>query len=236
MELGQNLLWVIGVVSLIGFYLAGKKLWWSWYINLGCLILLGLYVFATGQLGFLAFVAAYLVIFADNAYKWTKDYRVSKKIWDSEPGTSMKFGRNTTITRLPNAEEESNLVKHARHELALVGEDPDVIDWYARVIQAYSSFGHSGGSAWATVNVLEDLLRFRPLTSLTDDPDEWMYHGPEMWDGENGIWQNKRDGRMFSPDGGKTYTCVDEHKDNRTVYTSLSKEQWKEDHANLSAN
>jgi hypothetical protein len=238
-ETTQILSWIMTTVGFIGFIFVGRKEWWGWYINLACQILWAIYALATAQPAFLAFAAAYFVIFAFNAYKWTKDHRVAKKIWESEPGTVTKFG-NATITRLPDdSKEESNLVQHARHELKLIGEDFNATEWYIRVIKEYSRFGHSGGSAWATLQVLEELLRFRPLTELTDDPEEWLYHGADMWDGKNGVWQNKRDGRMFSEDGGKTYTCVDDPKDEdgtREVYHSISKEQWLTDHADVSAN
>jgi hypothetical protein len=140
--------------------------------------------------------------------------------------------------------EESNLVQHARRELYLIGEDVEVINWYIRVIKEYSSFGHSGGSAWATIAVLEELLRCKPLTELTDDPEEWQYHGNDMWSGSvirsvirsvNGIWQNKRDNRMFSTDAGKTYICIDDPKDSRVTYTSIPKDIWREAHAHVQA-
>lgn len=224
MELGQILSWVVGVVGLTGFYFSGKKVWWSWYINLGCQILWVAYALVTGQPAFLATAAVYSVIFAINAYKWTKDHRVAKKIWASEPGTVMKFGKGTTITRLPDeAKEESNLVKHARHELERIGEEPAVIDWYLRVIREYASFGHSGGSAWATSATLNELLAFRPLGPLTDDPEEWLHHGEDISGEPGGLWQNKRDGRCFSNDGGKTYRNNDTGRD--IVYQSRPKDE-----------
>lgn len=239
-ETTQVLSWFMTTIGFVGFIFAGKKKWWAWYINLACQILWFVYAFATGQPAFLAFAVAYFVIFARNAWLWTKEHRRAKKFRDSVSqlqvgGTILHDG--VKITRNPDpTEEESNLVKHARHELKLIGEDFDATEWYIRVIKEYSRFGHSGGSAWATLQVLEELLRFRPLTELTDDPEEWFHHGPEMWDGVNGVWQNKRDGRMFSEDGGKTYTCVDDRKDengNREVYHTISKEQWTADHAHV---
>jgi hypothetical protein len=214
MDIGQILSWVVTSVGFVGFIFAGQKRWWCWYINLGCQILWGAYAFATGQPAFLVFAVAYFVIFARNAYKWTKDHRDAKKIWALEPGETVRFGRNTTVTVLPTLpEEDSNLVTHARHELKLMGEDQDVIDWYVRVIREYVSFGHSGGSHMAVMPSLTRLLNFQPLTPLTNDPEEWFYHGEEVWGEAGGVWQNKRDGRMFSKDGGLSFTCVDDPKD-----------------------
>ena len=102
-------------------------------------------------------------------------------------------------------EEESNFVTHARRELELVGEDPAIIEWYLNVIRAYAAFGHSGGSHGATLSTLYELLQFKNLKPLTDDPDEWFHHTAEKWGEPGGIWQNIRNGEAFSFDGGKTY-------------------------------
>jgi hypothetical protein len=103
--------------------------------------------------------------------------------------------------------EDSGLVQHARRELALAGEDSDVIDWYLRTVTAFASFGHSGGSAACAIPVLERLLRHEPLTDLTDDPAEWIDR-TEM----SGylLWQNLRGSRAMSTDGGVTYWLIDE--------------------------
>lgn len=106
-------------------------------------------------------------------------------------------------------EAESPTVGHARRELELVGEDADVIEWYLKTISAFMSYGHSGGSFFATLPVLNVLLKKENLSPLTDDPDEWYHHEADMWDGKTGIWQNKRNAKMFSKDKGKTYFDVD---------------------------
>lgn len=113
--------------------------------------------------------------------------------------------------------EDGNLIAHARRELALIGEDQDVIDWYVTVIRAFASYGHSGGSAMATIPVLEALLRYRPLTPLTDDPAEWIDHAAE-----SGIamWQNRRDSTAFSEDGGKTYWLLAEREAGGSLETT----------------
>lgn len=196
MELGQILSWVVGAVGLTGFYFSGKKVWWSWYINLGCQVLWIAYALATGQPAFLVTAAVYSVIFAINAYKWTKDHRNVKRMLAMEEPNEVP--------------EESNLVLHARRELELLGEEPDVIEWYCRVIKEYSSFGHSGGSHMAVMPCLTRLLNFQPLTPLTNDPDEWVHHGSDISGETDGIWQNKRDGSAFSHDGGLTFKRLNE--------------------------
>ena len=104
---------------------------------------------------------------------------------------------------------ESNLVKHARRELELIDEEPEVIEWFLDVVRAFASFGHSGGSVEATLPVLTDLLRYKNLSPITDDPNEWHYYPADMWDGDQGIWQNIRYSKLFSRDGGKYYFNVD---------------------------
>ena len=95
-------------------------------------------------------------------------------------------------------ETESNLVRHARQELELIGEEPETIAGYLKVIQAFADMGHSGGSASVAIPVLNELLQFKALAPLTDDPEEWMEVGTDMW-------QNVRESSSFSNDGGVTY-------------------------------
>jgi hypothetical protein len=101
-----------------------------------------------------------------------------------------------------------DLAEHARRELELVGEDPDVIDWYCRVVSEFASFGHSGGSAMATIPVLHELLQYHALTPLTDDPAEWIDQSEAS--GGHPMWQNRRDSTAFSEDGGHTYWLLSE--------------------------
>lgn len=101
------------------------------------------------------------------------------------------------------ASEESNLIKHARRELELIGEDPETIQGYLRVVQAFADMGHSGGSASVAIPVLTALFSFENLAPLTDNPDEWIQH-------ENSLWQNVRNSEAFSKDGGKTFYLLSE--------------------------
>ena len=99
----------------------------------------------------------------------------------------------------------SNLVAHARRELELIGEEPDTIEGYLKVIQAFADMGHSGGSASVAIPTINRLLQFENLTPLTDDPADWIEVGYDMW-------QNRRNPKMFSEDGGQTYTDVDDRE------------------------
>jgi hypothetical protein len=101
----------------------------------------------------------------------------------------------------------SPLVAHARRELTLFGEDSWVTDGLCKVVAAFAEMGHSGSSAAACAAYLEKLLRYEPLTPITDDPAEWIDQSEISG---YPIWQNLRDSRALSKDGGKTYTIVDE--------------------------
>lgn len=103
----------------------------------------------------------------------------------------------------------SNLVDHAKRELELLGEEPETIEGYLNVIQAFADMGHSGGSASIAIPVINELLQYKPLTPLTYEPDEWFKHegfGPDGGD----LWQNIRDSRIMSIDGGKTHYNVED--------------------------
>jgi len=110
----------------------------------------------------------------------------------------------------------SNLIDHAKRELELVGqyeEDPAFAVSVLAAVSAFAAYpGHSGGSAFAGISMISDLLQFKNLSPLTNDPAEWVHHGPDTWGQPGGIWQNVRNGSAFSEDGGLTYTLVDEDK------------------------
>jgi hypothetical protein len=117
----------------------------------------------------------------------------------------------------------SNLVDHARRELELIGEEPETIKGYLNVVQAFADMGHSGGSASVAIPVIHELLQFKNLRPITNDPAEWMFHGADTWGAEGGVWQNIRNGEAFSHDGGKTYYLLSEggnDKNRNPLHTS----------------
>jgi hypothetical protein len=104
---------------------------------------------------------------------------------------------------------QSNLVEHARRELELLGEEPGTIAGYLKVIRAFADMGHSGGSAAVAIPVIHELLQFKNLRPLTDDPAEWE-HIAEDVAGQPDLWQNLRNSEAFSKDGGRTYYLLSE--------------------------
>jgi hypothetical protein len=105
--------------------------------------------------------------------------------------------------------EESNLVAYARREMEIAGlydEDADydgmIPDAVLNVVRSFSEDGHSGGSASIVLAILERVLRFKPLTPLTSNPDEWMHVA-------DNLWQSTRSPSVFSEDGGQTWYDID---------------------------
>lgn len=100
------------------------------------------------------------------------------------------------------------LVEHAKRELELLskGDEPADAEMNAtiiKVIEAFTSYGHSGGSASWAIPVINKLLQYENLSPLTDDPDDWINVG-------DNVYQNRRNSSVFSTDGGKThYHLVD---------------------------
>lgn len=105
----------------------------------------------------------------------------------------------------------SNLTNHARRELELIGEEPETIEGYLKIVEAFSDMGHSGGSASVAIPTIHRLLQFKNLRPLTDDPNEWNHIAEEMA-GQPDLWQSQRNSEAFSHDGGKTYYLLSDRK------------------------
>lgn len=67
--------WLLTIVGVTGFVLAGRKVWWCWYVNIGCQALWITYAVVTRQWGFIAASAIYTVVFTQNAIRWTTEHR-----------------------------------------------------------------------------------------------------------------------------------------------------------------
>ena len=106
--------------------------------------------------------------------------------------------------------EDSNLVAHAKRELSLAGlydKDSDydgmIGEAVEELIKLFASQGHSGFSASMVTDIAQRLMRFEPLTPVTNDPDDWM----EVFEGQ---FQCRRHSSLFSEDAGRTYYDMDE--------------------------
>lgn len=113
---------------------------------------------------------------------------------------------------------DSNLVRHAIAELDRMGEtsyeEPSMRRAILDLVRTFAEQGHSGSSAGWCVAVLEKLLRFEPLTPITNDPAEWVEVADELW-------QCARDSACFSTDGGLTYRRLGDDADHTAAESPL---------------
>jgi hypothetical protein len=98
-----------------------------------------------------------------------------------------------------------SLVEHARNELQAAGvfnKDSDYDGMLGNavmeLVEVFAKQGHSGFSAETTLQLFDEVARFRNLTPITNNPDEWEKR-------DELTWQNKRRSTLFSRDGGKTW-------------------------------
>lgn len=208
----QILTWVMTSVGFTGFIFAGKKKWWAWYINMACQILWLVYALATGQPAFLAFAAAYFVIFAHNAYKWTKDHLLVKRIIrESEADilAQIEEGRNLVLTHgfksptddQPDLELIARVCHEANRVLQLNSDDENPsYPWHlAHESQKKSAIeGVKVALEGATAEELHESWARQKLA------DGWVY-GP------------------FKDEGIKTHPCL-------VPYSELHEEQRIKDH------
>jgi hypothetical protein len=103
------------------------------------------------------------------------------------------------------------LVEHAKRELDLIPEeDEEFKKSIINAIRAFSKYGHSGSSHFIGVHILADLLNYRNLSPLTNDPAEWNHVAEPISGVRGGIWQSTRNPEAFSKNGGKTYYLLSE--------------------------
>lgn len=117
-----------------------------------------------------------------------------------------------------------NMHEYAESEMAIAWPESDSLQDVIKsnvlsMIDVFAEQGHSGASAAYTLNILDRLIRFKPISPLTGDEDEW---GEPDSGSRDYCQQNKRcssvfrinfdnktaydiDGRVFSDDGGKTF-------------------------------
>lgn len=152
----------------------------------------------------------------------------AKKVFDNMPEMKIHMAINEVADDIvavfdPLHKEESNLVRHARQELALINEDPDFERSIIKAVQGFASYGHSGGSASVAIPMLMALLQQHNLSPLTNNPKEWQHHNEKIWPEPGGVWQNRRNGEAFSKDGGKTYYLLSDgstFEEQKKMYTS----------------
>lgn len=95
------------------------------------------------------------------------------------------------------------MIEYAKNELARIPCDEDGMQEHMNsnileMVRLFSEQGHSGFSAGYALSVLERLLRFKPISPLTGEDDEWR----EVC---HGSWQNKRCSSVFKDKDGKAH-------------------------------
>lgn len=115
------------------------------------------------------------------------------------------------------------LREHVQRELELAGVSADV---QAKILFVTDAFADqeflSSGQDRYVVEILKEVLLWRNLTPLTDDPAEWNFVGGDIPGVTPGIWQNNRRTEAFSHDGGVTYYLLSDksttHQSELKVY------------------
>lgn len=70
--------WVLTAVGVTGLYLAGRKVWWAWFVGLGAQVLWIAYALVTEQYGFIVAAFAYGWVYAVNGRKWVLERKEQK--------------------------------------------------------------------------------------------------------------------------------------------------------------
>jgi hypothetical protein len=107
----------------------------------------------------------------------------------------------------------SELVKFAKAELRAAGlfdSDADfngeVAPCVVAMMETFTAYGHSGGSAGHALELFTKLANHKPLTPLTGDDDEWIDRTEE--NSGKPMWQNKRFSTVFK-DNDKAWIVTD---------------------------
>jgi hypothetical protein len=85
MDIANIWSWIVVVGGITGFIFAGRKKWWSWYINIGVQVLWVIYALVSNQPAFLVSAVLYTIVFGRNAYLWTKDVKLNPYEYRKRP-------------------------------------------------------------------------------------------------------------------------------------------------------
>lgn len=133
-----------------------------------------------------------------------------------------------TPPKKPEKEVDS-FVEFVKGELSFVGLDQPDADYGGMIAEAvtelaetFSKQGHSGVSGPLTGTLFYQLVQWRPLTGVTNRPEEWMEVTENMYTKEqieagDKIWQNRRSPSTFSKDGGITWEDYQNHTKGKSL-------------------
>lgn len=69
--------WLLTLTGVTCFFLAGRKVWWAWYVGLAAQVLWLAYSLVTQQWGFLIGCALYGWVYTQNCIAWTREHRAT---------------------------------------------------------------------------------------------------------------------------------------------------------------
>lgn len=106
----------------------------------------------------------------------------------------------------------SEMMKWARQELILSGHDPDDNEdgpdkWLAegtlKLLEVFCNEGHSGMSAPFAVNAFSRLAKWKPLSPLTGEDDEWNEVGHNTYQNRrfSAVFKEGKDGQAYWIEG-----------------------------------
>lgn len=102
-----------------------------------------------------------------------------------------------------------SILDYTKRELDIIGmteDSPDEMNQMMRkhilhMVQEFANEGHSGFSAKYALEILGNVLDFKPLTPLTGEDSEWI----ELDYGDDISFQNNRCSTVFKHNDGQAY-------------------------------
>jgi hypothetical protein len=82
--------WALTAIGVFGLYLAGRRVWWAWFVGLGAQVPWVIYAVDTEQYGFVVSAFAYGWVYLKNGLAWRKDREI-------KPKRRNEFGRRAQI-------------------------------------------------------------------------------------------------------------------------------------------
>lgn len=97
----QILSYIITAVGIAGFWLAGRKVWWCWWVNVANQILWTAFAVWTEYYAFLVGTAFYFFVFTKNGIQWTREH------YRSEPESERLLPHVTFTVNKEQFDEET---------------------------------------------------------------------------------------------------------------------------------
>lgn len=82
--------WSLGAVSIVGFLLIGRRVWWAWYVNVFAQVIWIMYWFMADNYGPIVTNVVYILVFVQNSIMWSREYHIEEA---HLPKNERKLGR-----------------------------------------------------------------------------------------------------------------------------------------------